>query len=188
MQNTVAKLSRRMFYNKNYLKNFDEIMYERFQHHALSSGACFRYPHWSEYKEWCRVEWHISESTVALRGRYEAESAHGETGEVIPFQNVFSDNGWVQEVATNCVLHVSGIPWPARSPGLAVRVSSYVYSWKMRANTKIGHTQYRSRSVLLGMNFRPQIKNCPVFYSFVNRLTQRVANADGHLQDVSHHG
>jgi len=49
-------------------------------------------------------------------------------------------------------------------------------------------TQYRSRSVLLGMNFRPQIKSCPVFDSFVNRLTPRVANAGGHLQDVSHQG
>jgi hypothetical protein len=39
-----------MYHNKNNHKNFDEIMYERFQHHALSSGEFIRDPHLSEYR------------------------------------------------------------------------------------------------------------------------------------------
>ena len=57
--------------------------------------------------------------------------------------------------------HVSGIPWPVRSPDLTV-----ADTWK-NASTGVAHTQYRSRNVIFGLKLLRKWRAAgPSFWQF----------------------
>ena len=88
----------------------------------------------------------------------------------MPFRNLFSDNGSMGLMSDEEHFHVSGIPWPVGSPGLAV-LDFFLCAYRNRPHT----TQELKSAIQDETATINQELLCRVFDIIVNRFRQRVA-------------